>query len=340
MKPIIIHHRSSHHAKNSGYARLLDFIEATQIPSGKKVLPYRLAKLIGNSVKQNTGLYDTTSVLKDVELYQTLRRRKNQDNVVHYLNAERDVRYAISKAKNYRNTSFCGTFHKPQEILKKTITNTNYLQQLNGAIAVGVNQVDFLKNWLNNDNVRYIPHGVDTAFFKADYTKRKENTLLFVGQHLRDFEALNYCIPKIAERVKNLKVNVILRKDFIKKVTPHSSISMHSGINDNKLKCFYQEASVLFLPMKNVTACNSILEAMACGTPIITTNIGGNEAYLKGTSNILVPMNDLDYLIEATISVLNDESRIVAMSNSSRLKSKEFEWQKVSNEISDFYALL
>jgi len=340
LNKFIVHHRSSHHAQNSGYARLLDFIEATQVPSGKKVLPYRLAKLISSTVKQTTGLYDTNSVLKDVELYQILKKRKNLHNVVHYLNGERDVRYAINSTKSYRNTSFCATFHKPQEILKDTIVDNTYLQKLMGAIAVGANQVGFLKNWLNIENVKYIPHGVDTTFFTQDVTKRKRNSLLFVGQHLRDFEALNYCIPKIAERVKNLRINVVLRKDFINKVKPHSSISIHSGINDNQLKRFYQEASVLFLPMKNVTACNSILEALASGTPIITTNVGGNSEYLNGTSNILAPMNDLDYLIEATVTILNNESRMLAMSSSSRLKSKEFEWRKIAKEVSGFYDLL
>jgi len=303
-------------------------------------MPYRLAKLIGNIVKQNSGLYDTASVLKDVELYRTLKKRKKQHKVVHYLNAERDIRYVVNNTRLFENTFFCGTFHKPKAILASTISDNNYLQKLNGAIAVGVNQVDFLKNWLDIENVKYIPHGVDTTFFTQDITKRKTNNLLFVGQHLRDFDALNYCVPRLAEKIKNLEVNVVLRKDFFKKINKHSSIKLHSNIDDNKLKAFYQEASALFLPMINSTACNSILEALASGTPIITTNVGGNEAYLKGTNNILVPMNDLDYLIEATITILNDESRMVAMSNSSRLKAQEFEWQKIAKEVSGFYDLL
>ncbi len=340
MNPIIIHHRSSHHAKNSGYARLLDFIDATQIPSGKKVLPYRVAKLIGGIVKQNAGLYDTTSVLKDVELYKTFKKSKKKHTVVHYLNAERDVRYTISKSKNYKDTSFCATFHKPQEILTATITDNRYLRKLNGAIAVGANQVDFLKNWLDIDNVQYIPHGVDSTFFKEDYTKRKENNLLFVGQHLRDFDALNYCIPKIAERVENFTIHIVLRKDFSKYIIPHPSISIHSGINDVQLKAFYQEATALFLPLKNVTACNSILEAMACGVPIITTAVGGNLEYLKNTRSILAPINAYDSLIEKTIDLLKDESKIERMSKASLMRSADYDWSVISKKVLSFYETL
>ena len=340
MKLIHIHHRSVHHALNSGYARLLDYLPSVQVPSGNKVIPYTLAKFISDKSNQQAGIYDSISVYKELELLKVLLKKTKKKRVVHYLNAERDIRFVVNRAKLFSNVSFLGTFHKPPEVLKKGVLKNKYLKKLNGAIAVGENQVDFLKNWLDNENVKYIPHGVDAAFFKPNTAKRKTNNLLFVGQHLRDFETLNYCIPRIAEKVENLEVNIILRKDFFKKVTNHPSVKLYSNIDDYKLKEFYQEASALFLPMLNSTACNTILEAMACGVPIITTDVGGNRGYLDGTESILSPVNDSNYLIESTIDLLKDESKINVMGNSSRLKSLEFEWQKIANEMSGFYNLI
>jgi glycosyltransferase involved in cell wall biosynthesis len=340
LKLIHIHHRSSHHAQNSGYARLLDYFSGTQVPSGKKIMPYRLAKFISDNINQKAGIYDSSSVFKEVELLKILLKYPKDKKVVHYLNAERDIRFTVNKREMFTNTSFLGTFHKPPEILIKGLLKNNYIKKLNGAIAVGENQVSFLKNWLDIENVKYIPHGVDTTFFKPNYTKRKENTLLFVGQHLRDFDTFNYCIPRLSEKIKNLEVNVILRKDFFNKIKPHSSISLHSNINDVKLKAFYQEASALFLPMINSTACNSILEAMASGTPIITSDVGGNRGYLNDTESILYPTNDKDYLIDSTINLLKNDIQINIMGNSSRLKSLDFDWQKISNKISIFYNIV
>ena len=76
--------------------------------------------------------------------------------------------------------------------------------------------LDFLKNWLNIENVKYIPHGVDTHFFKFDITKRIPYRILFVGQHLRDFDTFNYCVSKLIELHKNIEVIVVIRKDFNK----------------------------------------------------------------------------------------------------------------------------
>ena len=258
--------------------------------------------------------------------------------MVHYLNAERDIRHLINYKQFFKNTIFCGTFHKPPSILKEQIVNTNYLKKLNGAIAVGSNQVDFLKNWLNIENVKYIPHGVATDYFVPDATKKKEHTLLFVGQHLRDFEVFNFCIPKIAERIKDLKVNVVLRKEYNSKIKPHPAIQLFNGIDDVALRNLYQEASLLFLPLTDVTACNSILEAMACGLPIVTSDVGGNATYLKNTENILVSPTDTDSFIEVIVTLLKNEEKLKAIGISSRVKALEYDWKIIANEINIFYS--
>lgn len=337
METIIVHHRSSHHAKNSGYARLVNFIDATQIPTQKKVVPYKIAKLISSNSKQDAGIYNSDSVLKDIELFTLLIKNRTKNRVVHYLNGERDLRYCLKHSNIFKKTKFYATFHKPPEILKQQITNITNLKKLDGVIAVGENQVEFLKNWLELDNVKYIPHGVDTNFFKPDPLKVKDKTLLFVGQHLRDFDAFNYCIPKIAANTKGLTVNVVIREDFNKFIDSHSSITIFNNINDEELKELYQEASILFLPLTNSTACNSILEAMACGLPIITTDVGGNLGYLKSTNNIVAPNGDYDYLIDATIDLLSNKNKIIEFGSSSREKSLSYEWNVIANQVNNFY---
>lgn len=339
MKKIIINHRSQHHSGYSGYSRLIDYLgDVISVPSDgyKGIVPYRIAKWIASNLNQKKGEYNSDSIDKELELYRLLKQEKD-NKIVHYLNAERNIRFLVNSKQFFTDTTFLGTFHKPSEVLKQKITDNAYVKKLDGAIAVGVNQVDFLKNWLNTDKVSYIPHGVDTQFFKPDFTKREESTLLFVGQHLRDFEALNYCIPRIAEKIKDLKVNVVLHKSYKKFVEPHSSVAIFSNVEDTDLRDFYQRATALFLPMKNSTACNSILEAMAVGVPIISSDVGGNYGYIDRERAILVSRGKNDFLIDATIDLLNNEDKIMNMSNMSLEASKKLEWGKVAKQVNEFY---
>ena len=215
MKHIFVTHRSQHHAQNSGYSRLLDYFKNAEVISGKAEIPYKLAKTIAALANQNAGLYEASSVFKELELLKKLKTLSEEPSVVHYLNAERDIRRVVQSARAFKNTAFCATFHKPPEILEHRITKIAYIKKLNAAITVGENQVAYVKEKYKIDKVEYIPHGVDTNFFKPQRSLMQPNTLLFVGQHLRDFEALNYCVPRIAEKVSNLKVNVVMHKAYI-----------------------------------------------------------------------------------------------------------------------------
>lgn len=340
MKKIVISHRSIHHSGYSGYSRLIDFLGDTiKIPSEEftTIIPYRVSKFIASNLDQKKGIYNSDSVEKEIELFSLLKNHKNEKKVIHYLNAERDIRFVVNKKRMFNNSSFIGTFHKPNEVLEKQTPSSKYLKKLDGAICVGPNQVDFIKNWLHMDNVKFIPHGIDTKFFKPNLNKREENTLLFVGQHLRDFKSFNYCIPKIAEKIPSLKVNVILHRSYKKYIAPHKAINVFSNLNDMELKEHYQIASALFLPMLNSTACNSILEAMSCGLPVITTGVGGNSSYLKGTNNVLAPLNNKDILIDAAIELLKNEDTLFDNGKLSREKALKYDWGKIAVQIEKFY---
>tara|TARA_R110000851_G_scaffold7469_1_gene28949 strand:- start:44344 stop:45288 length:945 start_codon:yes stop_codon:yes gene_type:complete len=307
---------------------------------GNTNFPFRIAKVVASLHSHKKGNYNVGSVLKSIELFQLLQKHKKEKNVVHYLNGERDIRHLGFLKRHFPNTIFCATFHKPPEILKKTIANATALRNLDGAIAVGINQVDFLKEWLQLENVKYIPHGVDTHFFVPDSSKKKKNTLLFVGQHLRDFETFNKTVPKLNENIKNLNIQAVVHPAYASKIEPHDCIEVLTNIKDKTLRTLYQEATALYLPMVDSTACNSILEAMACGLPIITSKVGGNEEYLKDTSNILITSDRLDMLVLKVKQVIETPTRLETMECSSRKKAIAINWEVTSNSILDFYNIL
>lgn len=339
MNIIHVHHRSQHHASTSGYGRLVDYLES-KVVVGRVKFPFRIAKILAGFYAQSKGNYNVGSVLKSIELYHLLRKAKGQKNVVHFLNGERDVRHLSFLKRKFPNTYFCATFHKPPAILKKTIRDVSALKKLDGAIVVGANQEEFIKEWLQLEKVVYIPHGVDTSFFKPAETNSKHKTLLFVGQHLRDFDAFNYCIPKIAKRVTDLKVNVIVHPAYVKKIELNKSVTVFSDVNDTRLLGFYQDASLLFLPLVDVTACNSILEALACGLPIVTTNIGGNVAYLEGTEALLVLGTDNNSYVDSVVHLLQESEKLAGMRTASRAKAKDYSWEHVAATIKEFYNTL
>jgi glycosyltransferase involved in cell wall biosynthesis len=344
LKILYVFYRSSHHSSYSGYEQFLEYIKNRIVIYPKIILPYKLAKKITYAINKGVGFYDTNSFYKDIQIIIYVLTHWNTPNiVVHYLNGERDIMLATWLFFRKKNVKFIASFHKPPEELKNIITKTKFVKKLDGAIIVGTNLENYIKTNYGLKNIYYVPHGVNINFFKPNYKLRSKNskTILFVGQHLRNFKMFNSTIKLFLNNNEGkYNVNVILRKEYSNKIIVHSRVKIFSNITDIELLTHYQSADVLYLPLLNSTACNSILEALACGLPIVTTKNGGNVEYLENTKNFLINDNETSQKHKQAIENILNSDKDFSVSRKSREKSHEYKWDIVANQISKTYKLI
>jgi glycosyltransferase involved in cell wall biosynthesis len=98
---------------------------------------------------------------------------------------------------------------------------------------------------------------------------------------------------------------------------------------------FLAEASVYVLPSYHEGMPRSVLEAMAMGRPIVTTDAPGcRETVVKGRNGYIVPVKDSAALSQAMERFMIDPSLIPKMGYQSRLLAEErFDVRKVNTEI-------
>ena len=74
----------------------------------------------------------------------------------------------------------------------------------------------------------------------------------------------------------------------------------------------------------------SLIEALALGLPVITTNVGGIPYLIENNvTGILVEPNDAKAFTEAIIHLLEHPYLATSISTKARAKVEEFDWHKV-----------
>jgi len=86
-----------------------------------------------------------------------------------------------------------------------------------------------------------------------------------------------------------------------------------------------QAADIFVLPSHGEGLSNALLEAMACGLPVLATSVGGNcDVIEHGRTGLLVQPNGPQQLADAIAGLLSDESQRAALGDAARRHVQQF----------------
>lgn len=198
--------------------------------------------------------------------------------------------------------------------LKKS---SGFFSQSESEIEIMVKKLQFpsekifkFKNPLDLEN--FYPISRDKCLKHLKKDKRFEY-ILFVGriELTKGIYHLINIFPKLLEKFKNIKLIIIgrgsteeklLRK--IKLLNISENVIFKRFVENEKLKYYYNLSKVLILPSYSEGTPNILMEAIACNTVCIGTNVGGIPDLLSDGVGILIPPKDEEALYSAVRSVL------------------------------------
>jgi glycosyltransferase involved in cell wall biosynthesis len=205
------------------------------------------------------------------------------------------------------------------------------------------NQVKKLyENLMDEKKIKVIPFGVDTKRFKPTQKDRTSDVheILYVGS-LYPIKGLEYLIRAIA-LVTKIRRDVRLRiVGNGPEMTRLSSLATGLRIKDKVIfdgfvpheetVSYYQQCDIFVYTTLGEPFGKSIIEAMACGKPVIASNIGGPvEIVENGKTGFLVPPMRPDAIAERLLLLLADSARIRRMGQTARTVAENYSWEKVA----------
>lgn len=211
---------------------------------------------------------------------------------------------------------------------KKTIKSA--LSDINGVICVSTkNMNESIELALSTrDKMTVIPNAIDPSiFYKFDKhaarSKLGFNDADFIIAFTGSFDRRKG-IMRLDEAIKQLgKVKVIYMGSG--KLTPKGDEILFSGKLPHDQICDYLNcADVFVLPTTAEGCSNSILEAMACGLPIISSDLDFNDDILTEKDAIRIDSMNVEEIKEAIDRLVIDDHLCHKMGENALAHSKEF----------------
>jgi len=118
-----------------------------------------------------------------------------------------------------------------------------------------------------------------------------------------------------------------------------ANVAFVGSMDQQRLALFYAAADVCAVPSLTESFGLVALEAMACGTPVVGTRVGGLQTLIEhGESGLLVPAGDDQALAESMAKVLTDHRLRMHLAHGARDRAEHFSWRSVGDRVETLYA--
>ena len=222
-------------------------------------------------------------------------------------------------------------FYKPMEILSKVNCTLSD--------RIIVHSENLIKEWNLGKyrNKICIAHEHFLDFDKFKIKKKfgeRDNLVGYIGRLNEEKGTLNFvkAIPAISKEKDNLEFLIGGDGQLCDKIKKHldennlnDKVKLTGWIQHNELQEYLNKLKLLILPSYTEGLPNIMLEAMACGTPVLATSVGAIPDVIKdGETGFIMENNSPECVAENIIRALNYPSLDEIVKNARELVEKEF----------------
>jgi glycosyltransferase involved in cell wall biosynthesis len=192
--------------------------------------------------------------------------------------------------------------------------------------------------------------GVDLDYFFLSDPVLKPIRFLFIGRLIKDKGIVEYVEASkiVAKKYPETEFHIVgwadnnpssVTEKELNEWKKFSFLKLHGKIED--VRPFLEECSVFVLPSYREGTPRTVLESMAMGKPIITTDAPGcRETVREGLNGFLVPVKSSNKIAESMEKFINEPELITYMGNESRKLAEElFDVHKVNSDIHKIFGL-
>lgn len=177
----------------------------------------------------------------------------------------------------------------------------------------------------------------------SDKKKLEYPALLYLGR-LKKYKNIEFLIntfPKILKRYRNVRLTIAgegeLHSDLeqrVRKLNLDNNIKFAGYVSEGVKTQLLGESWMVLQPSKVEGWSISVIEANACGTPVIGMNVNGlRDSIIHNKTGLLFSKNSEDQYLNSVFTLIDNSSMRQDLSRMARQWSLTFSWTKSAREL-------
>lgn len=192
------------------------------------------------------------------------------------------------------------------------------------------------ESYLKGYPIEVINNGIDLDVFKPTPSNFRERYGIPAEKHIVlgvSFawgyrKGLDYFVEMAEKLGEQYQIVLVGTDDEIDKNLPQNIISIHRTQNQKELAEIYSAADVFAMPTREENYPTVNMEAIACGTPVVTFNTGGSPEMLNEKVDRVVPVDDVNEMMSEIKNIctgVGDKGRMNGLDRlSMKIKFREY----------------
>ena len=226
--------------------------------------------------------------------------------------------------------------HQPVALLRRDPLAHASLSKADAIVAVSRTQVVDLAALGVERPLFAVPHGVWAQAFRPPALEACERRdVLLVGNYLRDWES--------GGRVARLLAGLGVRCVVVGSNAPADPfggappVEVRMRVSERDLAGAYDRAAALLMPLRDATASNALLEAMAAGCPVVCTRCRSLVDDYLGDDDDAFPESGEAVAVERLMRYVRDADARARRSRSLMRRAELFDWARLKSFYCDVY---
>lgn len=198
---------------------------------------------------------------------------------------------------------------------------------------------------------RVLPNIVDLERFRPAADARRDpaaphlvvaralEPIYDVATAIRALAAVRTAFPRARLSIAGTGPELEPLRRLARSLAVADAVAFTGRLDRDQVAALYRDADVVLNPSRVDNLPNSILEALASGVPVVSTDVGGVPFVVThGKTALLVPAGDDRAMADAALSILRDPALRAALVAAGLAEAQRYAWPRVRDVLAALYA--